>query len=56
MYPHRGRRIAGAVGERSLAARHSGDDAGILAIGQAYPRTTEWPQKRPPLVAEAVSR
>ena len=35
---------------------HSGDDAGILAIGQAYHRTTEWPQKRPPLVAEAVSR
>ena len=34
----------------------SGDDAGILAIGQAYHRATEWPQKRPPLVPGAVSR
>jgi amidase len=34
----------------------SGDDAGVLAIGQAYHRATEWPQKRPPLVADAVSR
>jgi amidase len=34
----------------------SGDDAGVLAIGQAYHRATEWPQKRPPLVAGAVSR
>lgn len=34
----------------------SGDDAGVLAIGQAYHRATGWPQKRPPLVAEALSR
>jgi amidase len=34
----------------------SGDDAGILAIGQAWHRATEWPQRRPPLVAGAVSR
>jgi amidase len=34
----------------------SGDDAGVLAIGQAWHRATEWPQKRPPLVAEPVSR
>ncbi|MCU0828624.1 MAG: amidase [Tabrizicola sp.] len=34
----------------------SGDDMGILAIGQAWHRATEWPQKRPPLVAGAVSR
>jgi len=34
----------------------SGDDAGVLAIGQAWHRATEWPQKRPPLVASAVSR
>jgi amidase len=34
----------------------SGDDAGVLAIGQAYHRATGWPQKRPPLVAGAVSR
>ncbi len=34
----------------------SGDDAGVLAVGQAYHRATEWPQKRPPLVAGAVSR
>ena len=33
----------------------SGDDAGVLAIGQAYHRATEWPQKRPPLVAGAIS-
>jgi amidase len=26
----------------------SGDDAGVLAIGQAYHRATGWPQKRPP--------
>jgi amidase len=29
----------------------SGDDAGVLAIGQAYHRATEWPQKRPPPLA-----
>ncbi len=34
----------------------SGDDAGVLAIGQAYHLATEWPQKRPPLVKPAVSR
>jgi amidase len=34
----------------------SGDDAGVLAIGQAWHRATEWPQKRPPLVASPVSR
>jgi len=34
----------------------SGDDAGILAIGQAYHLATDWPQKRPPLVPGAVSR
>ncbi len=34
----------------------SGDDAGVLAIGQAYHRATEWPQKRPPLAAGALSR
>ena len=34
----------------------SGDDARVLAIGQAYHRATEWPQKRPPLVAGAISR
>jgi len=34
----------------------SGDDAGVLAIGQAYHRATGWPQKRPPLVPATVSR
>jgi amidase len=34
----------------------SGDDAGVLAIGQAYHRATEWPQRRPPLAAGALSR
>jgi amidase len=34
----------------------SGDDAGVLAIGQAWHRATEWPQRHPPLVAGAVSR
>jgi amidase len=29
----------------------SGDDARILAIGQAYHRATEWPQRRPPSLA-----
>jgi amidase len=28
----------------------SGDDAGVLAIGQAWHRATEWPQRRPPSV------
>lgn len=34
----------------------SGDDAGVLAIGQAWHRATDWPQARPPLVAGPVSR
>jgi amidase len=34
----------------------SGGDAGVLAIGQAYHQATEWPRRRPPLVAGAVSR
>jgi amidase len=34
----------------------SGDDAGVLAIGQAWHRATGWPQARPPLVAGPVSR
>ena len=29
----------------------SGDDAEVLAIGQAYHRATEWPQRRPPRLA-----
>lgn len=29
----------------------SGGDAGVLAIGQAYHRVTEWPQKHPPRLA-----
>jgi amidase len=34
----------------------SGDDAGVLAIGQAYHRATEWPQRCPPaLVGSPVS-
>lgn len=33
-----------------------GDDARVLAIGQAWHRATEWPQKRPPLAAAPVSR
>ncbi|WP_367890107.1 amidase [Rhodobacter calidifons] len=34
----------------------SGEDARVLAIGQAWHRATEWPQRHPPLVAAAVSR
>ena len=34
----------------------SGNDARVLAIGQAWHRATEWPQRRPPLVAAPVSR
>jgi amidase len=34
----------------------SGDDAGVLTIGQAWHRATEWPQRRPPLAAGPVSR
>ena len=34
----------------------SGDDMGVLAIGQAWHRATEWPQRRPPLVPAPVSR
>ncbi|MDM7932004.1 amidase [Tabrizicola sp.] len=29
----------------------SGDDAGVLAIGQAWHRATEWPQRQPPALA-----
>ncbi len=29
----------------------SGNDAGVLAIGQAWHRATEWPQRRPPPLA-----
>nr|WP_205914578.1 amidase [Rhodobacter sp. SY28-1] len=29
----------------------SGDDARVLAFGQAYHRATEWPQRRPPSLA-----
>jgi len=32
----------------------SGDDAGVLAIGQAWHRATEWPQRQPPALAIAV--
>ena len=34
----------------------SGDDAGVLAIGQAWHRATDWPGRRPPLAAGPVSR
>ncbi len=34
----------------------SGDDAGVLSIGQAWHRATGWPQKRPPLAEAPVSR
>jgi amidase len=34
----------------------SGDDAGVLAIGQAWHRATDWPGTRPPLVRATVSR
>ncbi|MFZ1469857.1 MAG: amidase [Paracoccaceae bacterium] len=34
----------------------SGDDAGVLAIGQAYHRATDWPGQRPPLVDGLASR
>jgi amidase len=34
----------------------SGDDAGVLAIGQAWHRATDWPGRRPPLVAGLASR
>ena len=33
----------------------SGDDAGVLAIGQAFHQATEWPQRRPPLALAGVS-
>ncbi len=29
----------------------SGDDAGVLSIGHAWHRATEWPQRRPPVLA-----
>jgi len=34
----------------------SGDDGGVLAIGQAWHRATDWPGQQPPLAAAAVSR
>ncbi len=34
----------------------SGDDAKVLAIGQAWHRATEWPQRRPPLAQPMASR
>jgi amidase len=34
----------------------SGDDMGVLALGQAWHRATGWPQARPPLVAGPISR
>ncbi len=34
----------------------SGDDAGVLALGQAWHRATDWPGRRPPLAAGPVSR
>lgn len=34
----------------------SGDDAKVLAIGQAWHRATEWPQRRPPLESPSPSR
>ena len=34
----------------------SGNDRGVLSIGQAWHRATEWPQRRPPLVPAPVSR
>ncbi len=35
----------------------AGDDAGVLALGQAWHEATGWPQRRPPLLAgAAVSR
>ncbi len=33
----------------------SGDDARVLAVGQAWHRATEWPQRRPPLAPAPVS-
>ncbi|MFN5998455.1 MAG: amidase [Paracoccaceae bacterium] len=33
----------------------SGDDMGVLAIGQAYHRATEWPQRRPPALASGTA-
>jgi amidase len=32
----------------------SGDDAGVLAIGQVYHRATEWPQRHPPRLASPI--
>ncbi|MCU0904777.1 MAG: amidase [Tabrizicola sp.] len=35
----------------------SGDDAGVLSIGQAWHKATEWPQRHPPVLASpATSR
>ncbi|MFN3281773.1 MAG: amidase [Tabrizicola sp.] len=32
----------------------SGDDAGVLAIGQAWHRATDWPGRRPPVLASGT--
>jgi amidase len=32
----------------------SGGDANVLAIGQAWHRATEWPQRRPPVLASPL--
>ena len=34
----------------------SGNDQGVLALGQAYHRATDWPGRRPPLAPAPVSR
>jgi amidase len=33
----------------------SGDDMAVLAIGQAWHQATEWPQRRPPTLAQPAS-
>ncbi|MFN4192916.1 MAG: amidase [Tabrizicola sp.] len=33
----------------------SGDDAGVLGIGQAWHRATDWPRRRPPVLASGAS-
>ena len=38
-----------------IIGRH-GDDMGVLSIGQAWHRATDWPARRPPLAGPAVSR
>jgi amidase len=38
-----------------IIGRH-GDDMGVLSIGQAWHRATDWPARRPPLAGPSVSR